>query len=160
MGDFIIFGYTPTEDELRDFPFTGDEQAPLRTKSRTYIIAIWGACFGGHHLFLGHHWRWLAQNALFMGLPLSLKPFESFTLAGLVLAAIIGCHFLAIRTVALSSPHDPQYSGRAGKFFMTLLPTYQISLLWGLDWWQGKNKQRFGLTGPTRAEKRGRRQAR
>lgn len=47
-------------------------------------------------------------------------------------------------------------SGRAGKFFMTLLPTYQISLLWGLDWWQGKDKQRFGLVGPARAEKRGR----
>lgn len=47
-------------------------------------------------------------------------------------------------------------SGRAGKFFMTLLPTYQISLLWVLDWWQGKDKQRFGLVGPARAEKRGR----
>ena len=52
---------------------------------------------------------------MFMGLPLSLKPFESFTLAGLVLAAIIGCHFLAIRTVALSSPHDPQYFRPGGK---------------------------------------------
>lgn len=46
-------------------------------------------------------------------------------------------------------------SGRAGKFFMTLLPTYQISLLWGLDWWQGKDKQRFGLVGPARAENAG-----
>ena len=42
---------------------------------------------------------------------------------------------------------------------MTLLPTYRISLLWGLDWWHEKDKQRFGLEGPTRTERRERRQA-
>lgn len=77
------------------FPFSGDEQAPLQTQSRAYIIAVGSAYVGKRHLFLGDHWRYFAQNSLFMGLPLSLKPFEPLPLAGLFLAAIIARHFLA-----------------------------------------------------------------
>lgn len=76
---------------------------------------------------------------------LSLKPLESFPLAGIFLLLIVFFHIFEIRRIATTPENSPIFTGTVGRLFLKLLPIYKITLLWGFDWWNKKGERKFEL---------------
>lgn len=124
--------YVPNYGDLERFRY----ERLVRTKSRAYQIACWQGYLGTHEFFLG---RTIRGWAILLYTMLSAGSFlADWKLGLLMVMSVVAFNVASIKAIAKSDPNDEIYGELCGSLFYSLHILGSMSILWGTNFWKGK----------------------